>query len=402
MIRQWNVNTAKKLKEWKLPAAAFDNFKVEPCLSPDGKLLASMQADPASKRPIVCLHETVTGTQLRYWPALKQLPDAVSGAKLRNWPPSEFATGACVFSRDGKLLATALPPQEVCVWEAATGKELGRWKLDAELLLQFRGDAFAFAPDGASMLISERYSFTLVQWDRRTGKCLRRYPGTQGPIALFPDGKRMAVERVFGAITVLDASTGKDVCPLPCAGMDSRSRRTAQAGLHRKRRARPCRRRHRQGSASLARRCRVGQPHRVRAGRQHPRDLRRNSVRLWDAAHDRPRRSLEVRDGVRWLSFSPDGRRLASGKRNQAWVWDLNTGKTVRDWRGSGDFAMAPGWRSLAIADERARRLRLVDPVTGKTLSEASGVSGRVRYHFVTPTFHAGFSAAFLTFRTSV
>src|SRR5207249_2667086 len=130
-------------------------------LSPDGKTLA------VKDNKFLCFRDAATGKELR---KLKYLPDAGGGRSPTNWmtftPDGKqiaatlmgsavhlidvetgevkktfdrgAAVGACVFSTDGKLMATGGYEQENGVyharlWEVATGKELRRFPIGYEL-----------------------------------------------------------------------------------------------------------------------------------------------------------------------------------------------------------------------------------------------------------------------------
>jgi WD40 repeat protein len=152
LVQQWDVNTAKRVAQWQLkPATASASVIGEPRLSPDGKLLATLQQE-AVPAPIVCVYDTATG------------------AKLRSWPAEPKSIGDFAFSKDGKLLAGATERTTLCVWDVASGNELSRQWLQSALLLG-RRPSLVFADDGASVL--GRDAKSLMRWDWRTGKQLR-------------------------------------------------------------------------------------------------------------------------------------------------------------------------------------------------------------------------------------
>src|SRR5205807_1703578 len=93
-----------------------------------------------------------------------------------------------VISPDGRTIAAGYHGGGLRVWDAASGKELRRWK---------PGDAspspVAVAPDGRT-LVTTGYGVPCV-WDARTGKPLHQLQGHRGSvhsIVYAPDGRTLA------------------------------------------------------------------------------------------------------------------------------------------------------------------------------------------------------------------
>jgi RNA polymerase sigma factor (sigma-70 family) len=109
--------------------------------SPDGRLLAS--------NTHLAERDTATNT-LRLW-------ETATAAEVLSLPAADYLRVG--FSRDGRLLAAAVPSQEILVWDLAHGRELRRFKgFDAEVM------NLAFSPDGRR-LISGLGDSTLLVWD---------------------------------------------------------------------------------------------------------------------------------------------------------------------------------------------------------------------------------------------
>ena len=137
--------------------------------SPDGKILAS-----------------VTGPALHLW-------EVSTGKKLCQVRNHDFSYPCGVaFSPDSKTLAATLSVEmnemRIGLWDAATGKELRRFK-------GHRGDfrSLIFSPDGQS-LASGSWGGTLCLWNVATGEELRQLGDRDGgiPAAFSPDGKILA------------------------------------------------------------------------------------------------------------------------------------------------------------------------------------------------------------------
>jgi serine/threonine protein kinase len=100
------------------------------------------------------------------------------------------------------------------------------------------------------------------------------------------------------------------------------------------------------------------------------------TVKLWDASSGRP--LLSIAAGNVWgLTFSPDGRRLASyGANKQVNFWDASTGREVLTLRGHTDVihrvAFSPDGKRLASCCSD-KTVRLWDTSSGKELLSLRG-----------------------------
>jgi RNA polymerase sigma factor (sigma-70 family) len=137
--------------------------------SPDGKTLVSGASDADAP---VRLWEAETGKELR---RLK-----MPGGAL-----------ALAFSLDGKLLVSGGGGKTVHLWEAATGRKLAEFRGHEDTV-----SSLAFSPDG-KLLVSGSYDRTVRLWDRAAGKEIGRLPTRRGlaahAVAISPDGKLLAV-----------------------------------------------------------------------------------------------------------------------------------------------------------------------------------------------------------------
>jgi RNA polymerase sigma factor (sigma-70 family) len=102
----------------------------------------------------------------------------------------------------------------------------------------------------------------------------------------------------------------------------------------------------------------------------------RSGITLWDPADGRRLRTLplspsEVPDGCRVARFSPDGKTLAVANGTQAHLFDVDTGKAIRqldaNHSGIDDIAFAPDGRSVALATADPS-VQLWDLTTAKLL----------------------------------
>jgi WD40 repeat protein/serine/threonine protein kinase len=118
-------------------------------------------------------------------------------------------------------------------------------------------------------------------------------------------------------------------------------------------------------------------------GRRLASASRDRTLRLWDAATGREVGVLRGHAGWVWgVSWRPDGRRLASGGEDGAVrLWDPETGRELAAWREHRGAVLALGWspdgRRLATAGQD-RAVRVWDAETGRVLATLPGHTDRV------------------------
>lgn len=147
-------------------------------------------------------------------------------------PTHRDSVQSIAFSPDGKLLATGHYREDyeaLRLWDASTGKQLGRFSCDQQ---QIR--SLAFLPDGKGLITcgyrrnrkpEERRSFQV--WDVTNGKERHRFedkrheggPGIFSPV-LDPDGGTLVMwdESDRQKVRVLDATSGKEQRILSLSG----------------------------------------------------------------------------------------------------------------------------------------------------------------------------------------
>ncbi len=201
-------------------------------LSPDGKLLATR-----GDRYLRIL-DAVTGKEIRklkynpgggrsvtrwltFTPDGKQLAVTLMGAAIRLLDVETFEekqtfpqggeSRACVFSPDGKHMATGGLPWENKVyyarlWDVASGTEVKRFATgDAPLL------TLAFSPDGATLAGGCQGDGRPRLWDVATGRERLSFPGIGRDVhsvVFAPDGKTLAA--AGDSIHLYDPETGKE------------------------------------------------------------------------------------------------------------------------------------------------------------------------------------------------
>jgi WD40 repeat protein len=108
-------------------------------------------------------------------------------------------------------------------------------------------------------------------------------------------------------------------------------------------------------------------------------------IRLWHTHTGKEIRSMQYEGYCpSRLAFAADGRRLASvsGWHSDVCVWDVATGERRHRWQGDRMTSLDPGVRVVAVADRKAQVLRLADALTGKALHTLPGYQERVRHQY--------------------
>ena len=97
-----------------------------------------------------------------------------------------------------------------------------------------------------------------------------------------------------------------------------------------------------------------------------------NTIKLWDVASGKMLRSLEGQSNVLSLAYSPDGRTLASGSiGNTIKLWDVASGKMLRSLEGQSNvlsLAYSPDGRTLASGSMDST-IKLWDVSSGNMLT---------------------------------
>jgi RNA polymerase sigma factor (sigma-70 family) len=153
--------------------------------APDGRVLASYGND----------------NSVRLW-------DLANGQELHRLEGHQKRVSAVAIAPDNKLLASAGADRTIRLWDIATGNELGQMTGHLGEV-----HSVAFAPRGA-MLASGGEDNTVRVWDVATGKEIRvlgLHPTAVGTVVFSPDGKFLASGGVYDGIALWDLAAGKEL-----------------------------------------------------------------------------------------------------------------------------------------------------------------------------------------------
>jgi RNA polymerase sigma factor (sigma-70 family) len=266
--------------------------------------------------------------------AAVQLIDVATGEVKRTFDKAAAAS-ACVFSPDGKLMASGGYGQEDGVyhahlWEVATGKELRRFAVAYERNQPI--GALAFSHDGTKLAGASWGDGRLRLFEVATGKELKVFPKIGQDIAgvaFSPDGKTVAA--AGDCIHLYDPASGKERHRI-----DRHARSLAFS---------------RDGS--------------VLTGAVS------GAIYRWDAASGRQLTPAAAQDSaVEQILVSADGRQVfTTDQDGDLRTWDAAGGKSPRRIAGGAHRGVvaSPDRRLLAWADENSR-IRLYDVVADRFL----------------------------------
>jgi RNA polymerase sigma factor (sigma-70 family) len=319
--------------------------------------------------------------------------DAATGRELRHiLPEQQDRINAIDLSRDGQRIAGTLQSfsgvvevSDCVVWERTTGKRIkaiGKGKYSFP----------RFAPDGNMLAIID-YDGSVELWDVDADRSLRSWKAHEGWIgnALFlPDGKTLLTSGSDQTVRFWDVATGNKVREL--AGLVSTAGSLAVSP----------------DGKRLASVVHKPSPPGVIGGERLG-----NEMQIWDLASGKELRRLsvpvkgfdpETTFQLAYPTYSHDGKVLAAtGVDEFLHLWDAHTGTELRRMalglNSHGMPVFAPDDRVLAVTSHQ-NAIRLFETASGKEISPASDAPFRQfmvaltpdNRHIIAPDYHRSIS----------
>ncbi len=256
-----------------------------------------------------------------------------------------------VVSQDGKVLLSANPDTGISAWDLATGRITRQFPVGRELRKKcLPGSALALSADGRTAALAGPEG-TVCILDLDTGKEKQLCRGHRGAVeeaALSADGRVLATRSVDETLRVWDAVTGEQLRQMPIHRLTPFQSRPVELALS-------------PDGKTLAW---VG-------------ERNKRLIHVCEAVSGRELHRLSEQKGDRHgIAFSPDGQKLlATGDLGPGQIWDLKTGRVIRElpfwkkfWRASTAFTPDCKAVVLTLGGDADGAMRLIEVATGKEL----------------------------------
>jgi WD40 repeat protein len=254
------------------------------------------------------------------------------------------------YSPDGRFVASGSTDRTVKVWDVEKGRNLRTFSGHSLWV-----NAVCYSPNGRVIASASRDG-TVKLWNIDKGELLRTFSGHAGEVVAVrfsPDGRFVASGSSDGAIIIWDAESGREERAL-------------------------------QGHEGVVRTLAFS-PNGAALASGSTMDV---AIRIWDTRSGRQIRSFGAA-GVDSLSYSPDGRRIASGSMDNAIrVWEAETGAELLTLEGHSSWvravAYSPDGRHIAMGSTD-RTIHVWEAGDGREILTLAGHTATVRSIMYSP-----------------
>lgn len=405
-------------------APGFADYTVDLAFRPDGKALAlvaksvlvvwDLDGAKAARSPQMLPHRA---SRLVYSPDGKRLA-TTDGSTVTIWDSTAspmirmnrlaVENADLAFSPDGTRLATAGPGSIVALWDIETGRQMASFRGHQSQVRRVSVD-----PDGRLASCNPSWSEdspgSVKVWDAASTQEGTRIPGAKILGVFSPDGQTQTLMTMgFDGLMTVDPSSGKvmgtmkrlrlqheEIYTVPAISPDmslvaSGANKNGPIHVYDAKTGQKIRDLSR-GLGMWMNYVTISPDSRYLAavfepdspGQPVPKTLRR--VKIWDMLEGREVHAL---DGIGVAEFSPDGKRVATGRpEGGATIWNLGSSSPLilKDPAAVGSLAFSWDGRYLATSNDFNERIRkkpavitLWDCATGQRLRTLSGHSDKV------------------------
>ena len=371
-VRVWNVTNGEELLTLEGKSLGHQFRKRSIAFSPDGGQLVSAPDDETvivwdatNGRELLTLNDSFV-TSIAFSPDGKRLVTASEDGSLKLWDVTsgeeklrlsgDIGLESVAFSPDGQRLASA-GSNSIWVWDATSGRKLLTFG-DHGTTTAIR--CVAFSPDG-KRLASAGDDHKVKVWDATSGHELHTIQGHSGhvtSVAFSPDGRRLVSASLDGTVKVWDSTVCQETFrrfnraseffndlkstgyfnKITCVTLSPDEKQIALGLQGQHQRPRFLNEDGKATSWSLAKANMPGH------------------ITVLDSTNDRELRTHKAHNhGVTSLTFSPDGKRLASGSDDKTVkIWDTESGREIltlagHHWRiKSVAFSPTENWLASA------------------------------------------------------